>query len=441
MPFLADQQTLADLNILGKYNASSLFSLFNRTVTTGGEKLMDEMFRHPLTNHEAINNRRNTYSFFSSNLMKLPFNGKEFELAEQYLMGGGGNDSYLFCLLHASRRALLNKMGLKEEYQLLRNGLRSLMGILKQLISFLQQMQKNTANPFFNEINELLRDSGIQIVLLSLSKTSQKDPGLFKEASLDHLFRNKYYQQLVVLFDLVYKMDVAIAVGTIAREKRYSFPLALPAEGGITEIKGCRHPALDNAIGNDYCSYERQNICFLTGANMAGKSTFMKSVGVACYLAHMGFPVAAEGMYFSVKQGIFSSINVADNLNQGISHFYAEVLRVKEVAAAICGGQNYLVIFDELFKGTNVKDAFDATLECTKAFGQFRYSNFIISTHIIEVGEELKPFSNVQFRFMPTIMKGNTPTYTYSIQAGITSDRQGMMIIENEGILEMMEER
>jgi DNA mismatch repair protein MutS len=439
MKFLVDKQTLTDLNVLGKFNASSLFSLFNRTVTAGGEKLMDEMFRQPLTDDIAINKRCNTFSFFASEKMLLPFTNAEFSAAEQYLMSGGGNDHYLFILMHTSRRALLNRMGLKEEYQLVRNGLRALIAIMNKLIPFLQQMQKRSAHPFSNEVEQLLSGTGFQPVIQTLSKATVKDFHLFQEASLDHLFRSKCYQSMVALFELIYKLDVAIAVGAVASERNFTFPLALPSDAGIIEIKGCRHPALENAIGNDYGSDEKQNICFLTGANMAGKSTFMKSVGVACYLAHMGFPVAADGMHFSVKQGMFSSINVADNLNQGISHFYAEVLRVKEVADAVCEGHHFLVIFDELFKGTNVKDAFDATLECTKAFGQFRRSNFIISTHIIEVGEELKPCSNVQFRFMPTVMKGNTPTYPYRMQQGITSDRQGMMIIENEGILEMME--
>lgn len=439
MQFLADKQTLTDLNVLGKYNAGSLFSLFNRTITAGGEKLMDEMFRYPLTSHAEINDRCGVFTFFTSNVIALPFSSAEFESAEQYLVSGGGNDNYLFSLLHTGRRALLNRMGLKEEYELARHGLRASVLVLEKLVPFLQTLQNNASYPFREETEQLLTAGGFQPILEFLASSKNDRLSLLKEAALDHLFRNKCYRYLHQLLGLVYRIDIAIAVGAVARERDLVFPVALPsAEAGI-RIKGCRHPSLENAIGNDYCSHAGANICFLTGANMAGKSTFMKSVGAACYLAHMGFPVAAEEMQFAVKQGIFSSINVSDNLNQGISHFYAEVLRVKEVACAVCDGNNYLVIFDELFKGTNVKDAFDATLECTKAFGQFCHSDFIISTHIIEVGEELMPFSNVQFRYMPTVMKGHMPTYTYRMQQGITSDRQGMMIIENEGILEMME--
>jgi DNA mismatch repair ATPase MutS len=178
---------------------------------------------------------------------------------------------------------------------------------------------------------------------------------------------------------------------------------------------------------------------FLTGANMAGKSTLMKSFGIAIYLAHMGFPVAADSMSFSVKDGLYSSINVSDDLNAGYSHFYAEVLRVKAVAQSLSESKDLYVIFDELFKGTNVKDAYDATLSVTGAFADNRGSVFIVSTHIIEVGKALEPRGEqIRFAYLPTVMEGNVPRYTYTLSEGITSDRHGMMIIRNEGILDIV---
>jgi DNA mismatch repair ATPase MutS len=113
---------------------------------------------------------------------------------------------------------------------------------------------------------------------------------------------------------------------------------------------------------------------------------------------------------------------------------------VKAVAEDVSAGRNLLVIFDELFKGTNVKDAYDATLAVTAAFADYHNCLFIISTHIIEVAEALGvKCRNLQFVFFPTIMEGAMPRYTYRLQEGVTSDRHGMMIIENEGILKMLE--
>jgi len=210
-------------------------------------------------------------------------------------------------------------------------------------------------------------------------------------------------------------------------------------EGNMIRAAGLRHPCLEKAVGNTLSLDKDSNVLFLTGANMAGKSTLMKSFGIAVYLAHMGFPVAADEMVFSVRDGIYSSINVPDNLSLGYSHFFAEVLRVKKAAEDVSQGKNLVVIFDELFKGTNVKDAYDATLAVTEAFSHYRDCCFIISTHIVEVGETLRErCDNLQFAYLPTVMKGTAPAYTYRLEEGITTDRHGMIIIENEGILEII---
>ncbi len=178
---------------------------------------------------------------------------------------------------------------------------------------------------------------------------------------------------------------------------------------------------------------------FLTGANMAGKSTFMKTFSIAVYLAHMGFPVPAKGMRFSIQNGMFTTINLADNLNLGLSHFYSEVSRVKKVAESVNQNDRLIVVFDELFRGTNVKDAYDATIAVADAFAGKRNCTFIISTHIIEAGEELKKLrDNIKFLYLPTVMEGNVPRYTYQVEEGITGDRHGMVIINNEKILEIL---
>ncbi len=125
---------------------------------------------------------------------------------------------------------------------------------------------------------------------------------------------------------------------------------------------------------------------------MAGKSTWMKTLGISFYLAHMGFPVAAESMRFSVMEGILTSINVPDDISLGWSHFYAEVMRVKLVAKEVSSGKRLFILFDELFKGTNVKDAYDATLAVTLKLAKIQEMCFRYFTHIIEVGEELKRY-------------------------------------------------
>ena len=253
----------------------------------------------------------------------------------------------------------------------------------------------------------------------------------------DRLFRCVEPKALGELMKLFQELDVCAVVGRVARENDFCFPVA-NAEGEVSmKMEGLHHPCIPGAISNDMAITKEKNIFFLTGANMAGKSTLMKSFGIAVYMAHMGFPVAAKRMEFTVQDGIYTSINVPDNINMGYSHFYAEVLRVKKVAIEVSRSKKLVVIFDELFKGTNVKDAFDATLAVASALAKRRACSFLISTHIIEVGQELgKACDNVTFAYLPTVMDGKIPRYTYRLQPGITADKHGMIIINNEKIIE-----
>ncbi|WP_235884586.1 MutS-related protein [Pedobacter hiemivivus] len=258
-------------------------------------------------------------------------------------------------------------------------------------------------------------------------------------ADYDQLFRFKMRHLLLEILKHIYQLDVYISVARVAEERNYVFPQAVDQAEHLIRLTELYHPLVKNAKSNSIDMTPDKNIVFLTGANMAGKSTFMKSLGIALYLAHMGFPVAAAKMQFSVRDGIYTTINLPDDLSSGNSHFYAEVLRVKKVAKELGSAKNLFVIFDELFRGTNVKDAYEGTIAITEAFAKKPNCMFVVSTHIIEAGEVLKErCSNINFVYLPTVMENNMPRYTYKLEHGITADRHGMVIINNERILEII---
>jgi DNA mismatch repair protein MutS len=432
MNLFADKQTLDDLNLLGKFKNRSVFSLFNHALTRGGEKLLQEMFNCPLNDYEKINRRSNEFRFFQEFDFKLSFDTDELNEIESYL-GTGGKGHWLESTGNVLRRQLLNLSGLHGEYEVALTGISHTNKLLLHFRQKLIQLQEMAPeNPFSNAIREF--------IYLPLLNQLTSGPYSFQDLiRFDHLFRHVYYTHIKDLLRLIYKIDVCCTVALTAKQNQLSYATALPKNCQIIYIKGCRYPGLHHGIGNDITLNKDNNMLFLTGANMAGKSTLMKSFGISCYLAHMGFPVPAEEMTFSVKEGLYTSINVPDNINQGHSHYYAEVLRVKNVALEVGQSKDLFIVFDELFKGTNVKDAYDATLAVTEAYAENRNCFFIISTHIIEVGEVLKErCSNITFSYLPTEMNANIPKYTYKLQDGITSDRHGMRIIKNERILEIL---
>jgi DNA mismatch repair protein MutS len=438
MGFSIDTQTLEELNLLGKFKQGSVYSLFNQVKTRGGEQLLDSMFRTPLGDAAAINTRSGIFQFFHQAGLTFPFDVQEIGSMREYLDTATESNA-LFTLAGTVVKKWLAGLTRDERYRKTVQGLQATIVTLKKCHAFLENMAA-PAGPWadmLQAIREILSDKRLQ----QLRNIDIYEALPVKTlAFYDHLLKDELHDSIERIVSFIYELDVYIAVSDVARAKNYSYAQAWQAEKNILSATGLCHPGIRSAVGNAISMHSESNVLFLTGANMAGKSTWMKSVGIAMYLAHMGFPVAAASMDFSVRDGLYSSINVADNINLGYSHFYAEVVRVKQAAEATSSGKRLLLMFDELFKGTNVKDAYDGTLAITEAFAAYRNCLFIVSTHIIEVGEALKGNSNIHFVFMPTIMEGARPRYTYQLQEGITEDRQGMMIIKNEGILELIGE-
>ncbi|MCJ8208830.1 DNA mismatch repair protein [Mucilaginibacter sp. RS28] len=433
----ADKQTLDDLNIPGRHKNNSILSLFDTVVTTGGRKLMDQMFQNPLRDNEAINKRSSAFKYFSNNPVRFPFTADESEVMESYIRSAGGVN-LLATGAQIVYKKLLQVAAQHEDYEHLNKEVCTTIELLNRLNDFANGI-KQTGHAWQEQqqqIKDIFKQPDLDWLEQERGITQLSVAKLVK---YDHRLRTLMQVKLKQLLSLIYELDVLIAVAGVSRERNFTYANALPKSANTLAVGNLFHPALKSAVGNDLSLQEDRNVIFLTGANMAGKSTLMKSFGICVYLAHMGFPVAASAMEFSVKDGLFSSINISDNIDMGYSHFYAEVLRVKTVAEQVAVDQDLVVIFDELFKGTNVKDAYDATLSITKAFSENRNCFFVISTHITEVGETLsKECNNFHFTYLPTVMKGMVPQYTYKLTEGITTDKHGMMIIENEGILDII---
>lgn len=442
MSFETDRQTLDDLNILGKYKNNSVYSLFSGLVTRGGERLLEKMFTVPLTDAGEINRRTTVFRYFRDHDIAFPESPEACDLVEQYLSGASGRH-WIFCVLQLSKLKALELVSNDERMGIWREQVITTIAFLEKAKLYLDELGRGLAgNPLEEKVRQgqaLLKEKAFAR-LLSYNreqKLTSKDLFLF-----DHVLCRVLNKKLQELMKLFHELDVNTVVGRVARERDFCFVTAYDDNEVSMEIRGLFHPSLSGAISNDLGITKSKNIFFLTGANMAGKSTLMKSFGIAVYMAHMGFPVAAKSMCFTVQDGMYTSINVPDNINLGYSHFYAEVLRVKKVAVEVSLSKKLVVIFDELFKGTNVKDAYDATLAVTQALAKKRACSFMISTHIIEVGQELgKTCNNVTFSYLPTVMRGDVPTYTYKLETGITSDKHGMIIIDNERIIEIIRQR
>lgn len=439
MSFIVDKQTWDDLRIFGRQQENSLYGIFNVTHTRGGALVLEDMFRYPWSEADRINHRSGVIRYFMEKQADFPFQGEWLDAAEYYL-DNTDERSRITVGQNTFQRKLKGYIGGDMEYEQLHKGVVSLLSIANHLSEFLEQTKATAAeSPYRAEGMEIMQSLHGEPLGWMLKEKGVKKIPYDKMTDYDRILRYEQRGQLKKLLAYIYRLDVYISVASVARRQKMVFATALPPSENILRIEQMYHPALTEPVANSLQVDRQSNVIFLTGANMAGKSTFMKTFGICIYLAHMGFPVPAREMLFSVRSGLYTTINLPDNLNMGYSHFYAEVLRVKKVALQVNRTENLIIIFDELFRGTNVKDAYDATVAITEALAGKQNCLFMISTHIIEAGEELqKQCNNINFVYLPTVMKGKKPTYTYTLQTGITNDRHGMMIIRNEGIMDIL---
>ncbi|MBS0027635.1 MutS-related protein [Chitinophaga sp. 22321] len=420
-----DEQTIDDLRIFGKRDVAGIYDIYNHTHTRGGEKILEEMFRHPLSDKDQINQRSSIIGHFARLNTPFPFEAPLFDMAEKYLSHGDAHTQ------HPGAQYVLSEKDIS-------NGVSAVITLLQQTRQLIQGSAITAIAAYAPEraaIELLLAASALEPALNEKQKNKLSYGAI---TAYDQLFRIRERHKITQLLGYLYYLDVYLSVAKVATDKHLIFPNALDKGPCQLKLEGVYHPALANPVGNNVTMTVSRNVIFLTGANMAGKSTFLRAMSTALYIAHMGFPVAAKAMEFTVLDGIYTTINLPDNLGIGASHFYAEVLRVKKMAAELKSGKSLLVIFDELFRGTNVKDAHEATVAVTAAFARKKNSMFVISSHIVEAGEDLQQEPGIGFLYLPTRMKGHVPEYTYTLEEGITDDRHGMLIIRNEGILDIL---
>jgi DNA mismatch repair protein MutS len=251
--------------------------------------------------------------------------------------------------------------------------------------------------------------------------------------------RGRYRSNILELMDVFSRLDAWYSMAVAVKTYQLSFPEFVEQESPLFEAKGLYHILIPRPVPYDLKMNPQHNFLFLTGANMAGKSTLIKSVGSAVFLAHIGMGVPAAAMKLTLFDGLLSNINVVDNIAKGESFFFNEVQRIKNTIEKINNGKKWLVLIDELFKGTNVQDAMKCSLTVVKGLIKIKNSLFILSTHLYEIGDELRAVPNIAFRYFETNVKDEQLEFSYQLKEGISNDRIGYVILKREKVVDMLE--
>lgn len=244
----------------------------------------------------------------------------------------------------------------------------------------------------------------------------------------------KWQQTYLGSFDrwiaAVSEIDAMVSLATF----RYNEPTATDAEvvdvdKTLFEAEALRHPFLGaKAVGNDFTVADG-NYYIVTGANMAGKSTFLRSIGINYILAMMGAPVFARRLRVSVFS-LFSSMRTSDDLSHGISYFNAELLRLDQLINSCKREKHTLIILDEILKGTNSLDKLNGSRMFLNAISKLSVSG-VVATHDLELSRMADERPDIFHNYCFEISLSGKITYTYRIASGVARNQNATFLLRN----------
>lgn len=434
-----DKTTLNDLAIFNAGEDYSVFNYIDCTLTSNGREQLRRNLSAPLNGMEAIVNIQKTIRLIDQKKDQWPkqiSNGTIMVIERFY---GTSIDSiptqvsqldaFTYKIFHSPDFSLV-KYSVTHCFDFIK-GMKAMVEIFSgedcppPLQKILSQTQKLTGHENLDIVNKYKKSADLPVP---------------RQLQLAQFIRFNYKNQVLELLSMYSQLDAWWGMAMAMKKYKLVFPEFIESKEPFIEVKGLYHLLLFSPVPYDISLNRRGNFLFLTGANMAGKSTFIKSVGTAVFLAHTGMGVPATEMQLSVFDGLLSNINVVDNIAKGESYFFNEVQRIKATITKVNDGKKWLILIDELFKGTNVQDAMKCSLAVIEGLLKIKNSLFILSTHLYEIGEELKNHPNIHFNYFETMVEDGQLSFSYQLKDGISNDRLGYLILKREGVVKMLEE-
>ena len=212
----------------------------------------------------------------------------------------------------------------------------------------------------------------------------------------------------------------------------------LPEPVGKTfylEAKDCGHPLLksETRVDNPVAFDSWKSFIIVTGANMAGKSTYLRTVAVNFILAMTGAPVCAKKFVFS-PVSLFTSIRTRDNLLENESYFFAELKRLKAIIDRLEAGQKLFIILDEILKGTNSRDKQEGSKALLKQLIRFDAAG-LIATHDLSLGELIGEYpENIRNLRFEVEIRNDELVFDYKLKEGISQNLNATFLMKKMGI-------
>ncbi|AQR97668.1 MutS-related protein [Clostridium saccharoperbutylacetonicum] len=254
---------------------------------------------------------------------------------------------------------------------------------------------------------------------------------VFLMSSLEK-WREKNGDKLDIWLDVMHEIDALSSISNLSFENdKWIYPVILDTDGVEGAVIG--HPLLGKrAVKNSFSLIDNRRVALITGSNMSGKSTFLRTIGVNLILSYIGAPVCAEKFSCGIMN-VYTCMRTKDNLEESISSFYAEILRIKILIEACKKGEKIFFLLDEIFKGTNSKDRHTGATVLIKQLIQ--YGGFgLVSTHDLELCDlenEDRRIVNYNFR---EFYEKNKIKFDYILRRGKSETQNAIQLMKLAGI-------
>jgi DNA mismatch repair ATPase MutS len=429
-PLAIDATTLADLEVFRSVDGGpGVFAMIDRTATTRGRAALRRRFAAPSADVRSLRDTQDAVRFFARHPRLLRLDDLSIRRVEEYLD----------CSIWVRSRTRIG-LGLEEGWMWLRyrdlpRELRAGIGATVQLFRRVRRVcdEMMTRDP-----PRLVRDT-----VLRLRDTAEAVVGARRSGALllttDRRLRLALQKDITDSLDDLAELDSLNAMAAAGEKWGWVMPELIEAEGVIVEADGLVHPFVESAVANPVRLDREGPVVFLTGPNMAGKTTWMRAIGLAVILAQVGMGVPARRMRWAPADALCTSLmNPTDDVREGLSTFMSEVERVRTAADLLAPDRRALVLFDEVFKGTNVHDARDASALVIRGFARTRRGVAVFSSHLAELGEDLAGEGRIRFRRFAGRLEGREPHFDYEIRDGVSDQRFGMLLLQRAGVPELM---
>ena len=306
---------------------------------------------------------------------------------------------------------------------------------IKDIVKRLEIDGKSPAdalNALTKELDRLdLRNNQILYVVLEGSMFFQLRQMIRIEA-----WKDRYGKYLSGWLEAVGEIDALCSLGTFA----YNHPDYKFAE--ITDTPFCYdaeelgHPLMpeEQCVKNNALIPSRPYFLIITGANMAGKSTYLRTIGVNYLLACIGAPSCCKRMKIHPAQ-LITSLRTSDSLSDNESYFFAELKRLKRIIDMLNNGEELFIILDEILKGTNSTDKQKGSFSLIRQFMTLK-ANGIIATHDLLLGELVKYFPDqIRNYCFEADIKNNELYFSYKIREGIAQNMNACFLMKKMGIV------